>query len=450
MFKIFRRFSVVSFVCVAAAAILIGMFYRYTAIDGIVRLAETNNVALARSQLRLVEDHVVEYLVATVETPSSATFRPEAIRSMVDDLMQDASIMRIKMYNLSGRLVYSTGQKDEIHSESDDEGVRAALRGEVVSRLFYRDRFNIFDRVTANDNVIETYIPVRGRGGIGEIVGAFEIYRDGSASVREIESAELAVLGGAILILAALYLALLTVVSRTERIIEVQAQALIDRANTLAALGGKMLTRQVAERKAISQGLHEGVAQTLNAVRLSVATAASDKRGVAGEAPASAMSNLVPVLEQAIDDVVATALKLHPPSLDELGLLPTLDWLCREVTAKHPNVRLTRAAGDVEQAIPARLKPIIYRVIEQTLWKLAGANDARRIQVELEASPTGVALTLIDEQTVVPMSAGADEPDQAPDFSVIREYVVISGGEFELAQPPHRPRVVTARWPEAA
>jgi signal transduction histidine kinase len=96
------------------------------------------------------------------------------------------------------------------------------------------------------------------------------------------------------------------------------------------------------------------------------------------------------------------------------------------------------------------LKPIIYRVIEQTLWKLAGANDARRIQVELEASPTGVALTLIDEQTVVPMSAGADEPDQAPDFSVIREYVVISGGEFELAQPPHRPRVVTARWPEAA
>src|SRR5262245_24866564 len=332
---------------------------------------------------------------------------------MVDDLMQDASIMRIRIFNLSGRVVYSTNAKQIGRDENDNPGVIAALHGDVLSELAYRDRFNVFDRAHEEDNLIQTYIPVRSRGGIGEIVGVFEIYRDGKAFVREIESAELAVLGGAIAILALLYVALLTVVAHTERMIDEKARALVERAETLSALGGQMLSRQVAERKAISEGLHEGIAQTLSAVRLSVASAASDEHTKVAVDHARTMNSLVPVIERAIDDVVATALKLHPPSLDQLGLLPTLDWLCREIVAKHPNVRVSRAPGDVEKQVPARLKPIIYRVLEQTLWKLASWDDTLRMQVELDASQDGVAVTLTAEPTVVSMAASASAGDAA-------------------------------------
>ena len=62
MFKLLRFYSVASFLAVLATALLIGLFYREVAIQGLIKLAERNNLALARTALNSVRPALIDYL----------------------------------------------------------------------------------------------------------------------------------------------------------------------------------------------------------------------------------------------------------------------------------------------------------------------------------------------------------------------------------------------------
>ena len=443
-----RYFSIASLVCVCIAALALSAYYRNMAINTIERLAEGYSAALSRTALHSVQESLIAFLLSAENAKEIPVSGLAAVRRMTDEMFQDADVARVKLFTKNGRVAYSTNIKQIGLDQSANPAVAAALRGEVSSQLLYRGRFNFFDAVTESANLIHTYLPVR--SGNGDIVGVMEIYRDGSASVREIESVELAVLIGAIVILGLLYAALQVIVGRVERLMEAQQRELADRADTLVRMSAQMLNREEAERREIAQGLHEGVAQTLSAVRLSVATVASDGRGTASGNEASTAEKLLPFIEQAIDEVVETAIKLHPPSLHELGLIATVNWLCREFGSKHPNIRLTSALSGTESQIIPRLKPIVYRVLEQALRKLAKSEDVRQIKVELKATRRTVELCVTDEPTVIPMRAGATASRAGLDFEPIRDYVVVSGGEFESTAVPQGRSIVKVRWRQAA
>ncbi|MCK7490534.1 MAG: hypothetical protein MZW92_01070 [Comamonadaceae bacterium] len=53
----------------------------------------------------------------------------------------------------------------------------------MASKLVYRDAFNVFDRATESDNLIQTYVPILGASGEA-VRGVFELYADVNAMVR--------------------------------------------------------------------------------------------------------------------------------------------------------------------------------------------------------------------------------------------------------------------------
>jgi len=207
-------------------------------------------------------------------------------------------------------------------------------------------------------------------------------------------------------------------------------------------LSARMLQAQEAERAAMAHELQEGLAQSLAAVHFFVEHALGHAEP--GSPQEGSLRAVIPQLRGAVDDVRRLALQLRPSSLDELGLLPTLGWVCREFQARNPGVRLEEEV-DVEEGATAReLKIVICRVFQEALQNVARHSGAGRVRVSLTRADGGVELRVEDD------GRGFD-PVATPGLGLdgMRERVELTGGHLVLETAPGSGTVVFARWPAA-
>jgi len=428
MFRLLRFYSITSLLAICSTGILLVMLYRHEAGQTITRMGEINNLALANTVLNAVRPQLVDYLVAVAnEPPQPATTLPpipDALRAAINDLMHDNSVVRIKIYNRVGTVVHSTrpgqtGSGQHEHEGETNLGFMTAIRGQVADALIYRDSFNRFDGTTEEDNLMQTYIPVQAESG-GAIRGVFEIYTDVNRQVVENERILFKMLAGAGLILTILYVTLFLLVRRADRIIEGQRRTILERSETIEQLSAKLLGSEESHRKQIAYDLHEGVAQTLSAIKMSIEGSLLDgkeQRQRAGE-------NVIPILRDAIQEVRTMATRLRPSSLDDLGLLPTIDWYCRELTKQFDGVRAVSSISFRESDIPAHLKIIIYRVIDFVSLAVAESDTKAKIAIALRRDGDDLMLSLEHEPSPDWRSA------ELPSLSEAEERTTLSGGSF--------------------
>jgi ABC-type multidrug transport system fused ATPase/permease subunit len=449
MLRFPHYFALASLACMGLAAVALFMYFHGMAVNTVSRLSETYNTALAKNALEPARESLARFLLSYDQAKGVTTHLPDAVQKMIDEIMRDPQVARIKLFTVSGLIAYATDARLIGTETKDYDGVGAALRGEVHSKMYYQSGlFTLFAGANNPPNLISTYVPVR-ESGSGEIVGVFEIYRDGAQSVREIEAAERAVLIGAGAILLLLYLTMIIIARRVERRMEAEQRALAERADTLARLGAQMLSRQEAERLGIAKRLQEGAAQTLTAVRMNVASAAARRPAQAGHRD---IADQLPIIETAIDEIVEAAAELHPTCLPRLGLVATAQWLCVAVANKHANLQLSISVSGDEAQITPHLKPIVYRTLEQTLLRLTALDDTQTVRVKLDAMQGGIALSLTAEPTLVTIHTAqmVTRAAVALDLISIRDYVVVSGGTYHASEALHGRRTIRVQWREAA
>jgi len=437
MFTILRFYSVASFLAILASALLIAMLYREVAVEGITKLAERNNVALAQTALNSVKPELIDYLGASAQPG----FRnvgypplPPEFTAAIGKLMRDNSVVKIKIYNPDGIVVFSTNPAQIGSDQRNNAGFVSAINGRVADALVYHDSFNRFDETSEEDNLMQTYIPIRASA-MSPVAGVFEIYTDVNDLVHQIERTEFIIMAGAMLILSALYAVLLLIVRRARNIIDSQNQTIRERTQTLEILSARMLKSEESDKKKIALELHEGLAQTLSAVKLSLED--SRRKADGDDTIGRSMAAMIPVLQGAIEDVRTIASGLRPSSIDDLGLLPTVDSLCRGFEQQHPGIRIAQEIRLHEKDIPAPLKVILYRIIVLALDDIALHTDSERIRVALGRS-NGTLTLLIDDappQSSDPATLVAIDPHTESRFTKILELATLSGGSFAAARP---------------
>lgn len=437
MFRIIRYFSVASFVCIVVAAVALTAYFRHITIRELVEFGESGNVALAEAALNSVRAELVDFLdVAGKAAPSELAALPlaPALAHEIDDLMRVKSVARIKIYDPKGVVVYATRQVSVGRQQEDNPGFQAAMAGRVVSKLVYRDAFNAFDSQSEEDNLIQTYVPIHSES--GQVPrGVFELYTDVNPMVEDTELAQWQIIGGAVLIMAMLYVALLMVVQYAERIISQQQQEIRDYAAALEQISARLLSSQEEEKKKIAFDLHEGVAQTLSAVKMSVESAARQLSS-RGKGDAAALQPMVQAVREAINEVRSVALNLRPSSLDELGLVATIEWFCREFSRLHPEIAAERDIRVDERDVPAALKIIVYRVLEEACRALGRAPGISRLGVALEADEETLGLVIRHD------AAATDDAL----FETARERTLLSGGTFQSSSDGSGLHTLRAAW----
>jgi signal transduction histidine kinase len=163
-------------------------------------------------------------------------------------------------------------------------------------------------------------------------------------------------------------------------------------------LSARLVEAHEEERRSISRELHDEVGQSLTGVLVEMANLSTSIR--AGDAGAAAVKadEVKKLVESSIGVVRNMALLLRPAMLDDLGLVPALEWQAREVS-KRGGVWVKVLAEHISEQLPEEHKTCIYRVVQEALHNCvqhAGASNVT-VTVTTRQVPERLVLTVRDD-----------------------------------------------------
>ena len=223
MFRLLRYFSVASLLSIALAALLLGTLYLHVALGNLLSMGEHHNLeqALLLSNALRLE---TEALLQPDEPDADPALREARVQSYarsVLKLSRELSVVKVKVYDLNGRTVFSSEARQIGEDKSDNQGFRMALRGQTASELTHRDQFSAFDRTIVNRDLLSSYVPIWHEDR-REVQAVFEIYEDVTLLLAELSHTQRRVMAGVVLVLLGLYGILFMIVRHADRILRRQ------------------------------------------------------------------------------------------------------------------------------------------------------------------------------------------------------------------------------------
>ena len=206
---------------------------------------------------------------------------------------------------------------------------------------------------------------------------------------------------------------------------------------------GQLLQAQDEERRRIARDLHEVTAQNIAMVKaeLSIAWAASTGRRTAEQ-----LREGILVCDQVIKELRTLSYLLHPPFLDDAGLVPALRWYVRgfvERTTIDVEILLTEDIGrlslDTETAL--------FRVVQESLTNIHRHSGSRSAVVWLTKDKEEVVVRIQDDGCGINEKAD-NAAGGTPGVGIMgmRHRLRQLGGRLEIESDSHG-TTVTARTP---
>jgi signal transduction histidine kinase len=155
---------------------------------------------------------------------------------------------------------------------------------------------------------------------------------------------------------------------------------------------------------------------------------------------------VVGALQNAIRDVRALAMNLRPVTLDEFGLLKTLEGVVADIGDFYPELEISLQTPVKEQQIPRPLRIVIYRIVNDMLTGIASRTDADRVTVKIDVRDGTIDLALCENASIY-RAGGVAEGPLADAVGLMKERTLLSGGDFEICPAEATGNCLAARWP---
>ena len=173
----------------------------------------------------------------------------------------------------------------------------------------------------------------------------------------------------------------------------VELEKIVDeRTAALRHLSGRLMAMQDEERRRIARELHDGLGQELVAIKMMLdllpqRTSAQAKNQAAMEA--------VKIIDRTMQEVRSMSHLLHPPLLDEVGLLSAVQWYLDGLTERSG----IETSFDVQTEFPRlapELETAIFRIVQEALTNVFRHAKASQAWVTLARENNHVAVTVRD------------------------------------------------------
>lgn len=386
MFRLRRYFSIASLIAFLLVTVLLGMLYRSVALRMFVQLEENKNVELTQSFANSLWPEV-QPLIALTENSNHQDIRNmpivDELRQAVIMQMRGLSVVKIKVYDLDGHTIFST-QVDQIGEDgSANEGFQGALRGEIASELTHRDTFSAFESIIENQDVLSTYIPIHENGPATPVVGVFELYSNVTPFLREINATQRLLIVGVSIALILLYLVLLLIVSRADRIMRHQHAAQLAASEEIRRQQRAVAVLQ--EREHLAREIHDSLGQVLGYVN----TQAQAARSLLGKEKFSEtdrlLERLVTVAQDSHVDLRKFILELQTGELDEPAFLPRLEAHIEQFR-RYSELRtdLHVAAACTKIHLPNAIGSHVFRIVQEALNNVHKHARATQVTVSID------------------------------------------------------------------
>ncbi len=201
------------------------------------------------------------------------------------------------------------------------------------------------------------------------------------------------------------------------------------------------------ERRRISRDLHDDVAQTLVGINVNL------------EALARLSSNFTPqmlrqnilrtqrLVEASVNSILAFARELRPTSLDDLGLIASLQTLLNEFM-KRTGIRVRfKAYADVDQ-FNSDQRIALYRIAQTALSNVAQHSQASRVELQISKTAKDIHLEVTDNGKAFDVShTAALQTSKHLGISSMHERAGMLGGTLQIESEPGQGTILRVQIP---
>lgn len=211
----------------------------------------------------------------------------------------------------------------------------------------------------------------------------------------------------------------------------------------------QLITRaQEEERKRLARDLHDDVSSSLLLLTQRLDAIISSNRPRQSQALKEELETLRGQAVEALECVRRYAQDLRPRILDDLGLLPALEWMADEIE-KNYGIKANVEVFGNERNLPAEVQLLLFRIAQEALTNIRRHAEASEVMVKLEFGDGAVTMTVSDN------GRGFELPPRIEDLTVtsrlgimgMHERARLLGGTFAIKSEPNKGTHVVTRVP---
>ena len=207
-----------------------------------------------------------------------------------------------------------------------------------------------------------------------------------------------------------------------------------------------VLRLQEEERGRISRDLHDGIGQLLTALKIQLELLEQEAASIS--ALGSRIAGARELADTALAEVRQLSHLLRPQMLDELGLEPTLRWLCRTFQ-KRTGIAVDLSIEGTERRADADMETLVFRIAQESLTNVARHSGAKTARVILRREPDRLVIRISDPGSGFSPETllSASEDDRGFGVRAMRDRVEFMNGRFSIRSAAGEGTTVEAELP---
>ena len=214
--------------------------------------------------------------------------------------------------------------------------------------------------------------------------------------------------------------------------------------DNLRSLASKLSQVEEAERRKIATWLHDGVSQLLAVIKIKLNLFGQKH---ADDKVTSFLSELSPIVDEAIDQTRSLTFELSPPILYELGLSPAIQWLV-DGTHKKQDIKISYLTNPTEIDVNEEISVIVFQTVRELLNNIIKHSQATEAEITLTQDEAFTVVNVSDNG--IGSKAGGDksqDPETGFGLFNIKERLIYLGGHFYFSSSPGKGTRVSVKIP---
>ena len=198
------------------------------------------------------------------------------------------------------------------------------------------------------------------------------------------------------------------------------------------------------EKARVARELHDELAQSLTVLKMDTVWV-RDNAVRGPEAIASRLSEMIAMLDNTVAATRRIAADLRPLMLDDLGLLPAIEWLASSFTQRCGVPCVVCVEESLELELQEPYATAVFRIVQESLTNVAKHAGASKVSVGLSKSSDELILMVQDDGCGF-FTTSARKP-QSLGLMGLHERAQLLGGIVRLKSAPGKGTCVEVSIP---
>lgn len=213
--------------------------------------------------------------------------------------------------------------------------------------------------------------------------------------------------------------------TRVAELLESQRQVEL-RTLELQRLSGELMRVQDEERRRLARTLHDDLGQELTALKIEL--------DVLNKSDDGSVPRAIELAESSLRKVRNMSYLLHPPLLDESGLLPALHWYFEGLQSRG-QLRISFDYRPVLFArMPREIENAVFRIIQESLTNVYRHSESQDARIDLTQEGDSVIVRIRDFGKGFPDTRNGIAPTLGVGISGMKERVHQLNGELRVSR----------------